>query len=101
MPKKKSESTYDRIMRDRKRKERFAQRYAEFLLSEIVLGLMEQEKISIRELAREVGVSPSVIQDIRSGKRKNITVKNLVGIASALGAKVVIQKDEQAFPLGD
>jgi DNA-binding Xre family transcriptional regulator len=92
-------STYDRMMKDPKRKERFEEKYTQFLLSEIILGLMEQEKISVRALAKSVGISPAVIQDIRSGKRKNITVKNLIGIVAALGATVTIEKGRKTYSL--
>ena len=92
-------STFERLMRNPKRKARFEDKYAQFLLSEIILGLMEQEKISVRALARKVGISPAVIQDIRSGKRMNITVKNLLGIATSLGATVRIEKDDISYSL--
>ena len=95
----KTESTFDREMKDPKRRARFEEKYAQFLLSEIILGLMEQEKISVRALAQDVGISPAVIQDIRSGKRKNITVKNLLGIVSALGGTVKIEKGQHSYSL--
>jgi DNA-binding Xre family transcriptional regulator len=87
------------MMKSNVRRERFERKYAQFMLSEILLGLMEQEKISVRVLAQAVGISPAVIQDIRSGKRKNITVKNLLGIASALGAEVSIKKGKKTYSL--
>jgi DNA-binding Xre family transcriptional regulator len=99
MAKNRIASTYDRMMKDPKRKERFEEKYTQFLLSEIILGLMEQEKISVRALAKSVGISPAVIQDIRSGKRKNITVKNLIGIVAALGATVTIEKGRKTYSL--
>jgi DNA-binding Xre family transcriptional regulator len=101
MPKKKPISTFDRVMKDPKRKGRFEDAYAQFLLSEIILGLMEQEKISVRALARKAGISPAVIQDIRSGSRSNITVKNLLGIVSSLGARVMIEKGSDSYLLVD
>ena len=101
MPKTAPRSTFERIMKDPKRKSRFEDKYARFMLSEIILGLMQQERISVRALARKVGISPAVIQDIRSGRRCNITVKNLLGIASSLGASVVIEKDDKSYTLGD
>ena len=99
MPKKKVVSTYDRIMNDPTRKARFEEKYVQSLLSEIIHGLMEQEKISVRALARKVGLSPAVIQDIRSGRRSNITLKNLLGITSSLGARVKIEKDDKSYAL--
>ena len=72
-------------MKDPKRRRKFESKYRSFLLSEVIHGLLEQEGKSIRELAREVGISPSVIQGIRSGGRTNVTLRNVLGIVSALG----------------
>ena len=101
MAKKNTESTYDEFMKDPKWRKRFEEKYAQFLLSEIILGLMEQEKLSVRALARMVGVSPTVINGIRTGKRKNLTFKNFLGLASALGAKVKIEKGKETYSLLD
>jgi transcriptional regulator with XRE-family HTH domain len=94
-----AQSTYDRIMKDPKRRAKFGEKYARFLLSEIILALMKQEKVSVRALARKAGTSSALIQDIRSGKRSNITLKNLLGITSCLGAAVRIEKDDKSFLL--
>ena len=101
MAKKKTESTYDEFMKDPKWRKRFEEKYARFLLSEIILGLMEQERISVRALARMVGVSPTVINGLRTGKRRNLTFKNFLGLASALGAKVKIEKGKETYSLLD
>src|SRR5947209_2271670 len=93
-------STFDRIMKDRKRRRTFERSYRSFVLSEIVQGLMEQEGKSIRALAREVGVSPTVIQDIRSGGRTNVTLRNFLGIVSALGGEVAVRKGKQEMVMG-
>ena len=69
-------STFDRIMKDPKRRRKFDSNYRSFLLSEVIHGLMDEEGKSVRELAREVGISPTVIQDIRSGGRSNVTIVN-------------------------
>lgn len=86
-------------MKNEERKRRFEEKYARFLLSEIVTGLMQQEKLSVRTLARAMGVSPTVIQDIRSGKRKNITLKNLFSFAHACHAKIRIERGNETFSL--
>jgi hypothetical protein len=95
----KTVSTFDRIMKDPKRRRRFDRKYRSFVLSEIIHGLMEQEKKSVRELAREVGISPTVIQDIRSGGRTNVTLRSFLGIVSALGGKVAVQKGNEEMVL--
>lgn len=88
-------------MKDPQRKSRFERKYAEFLLSEVLLQLMQEANISIRVLAKKVGVSPAVIQDIRSGKRSNITLNNLLGIASSLGARIKIEKGKESYYLSE
>lgn len=94
-----SKSTFERLMKDQRRRRRFESKYRSFQLSEIVHGLMEQEGKSVRELAREVGVSPTVIQDIRSGGHTNVTLRNFLGIVSALGGEVAVRKGTQEMVL--
>ena len=84
----KFKSDYHQFISDPKRKKLFDKAYKELCLSEIVLALMEREATSVRALAREIGVSPTVIQGIRSGKRSNITLRTLLDLTSALGGKV-------------
>lgn len=93
-------STFDRVMKDPKRRRKFESKYRSFLLSEVIHGLMEQEGKSVRELAREVGISPTVIQDIRSGGRTNVTLRNFLGIVSALGGEVTVRKGKEEMVLG-
>lgn len=99
--KKKTESSYDEFMKDPKWRQRFEEQYGQFLLSEIILGLMEQEKITVRALARLVGVSPTVINGLRTGTRTNLTFKNFLGLVSALGAKVKLEKGKSTYSLLD
>lgn len=96
----KPKSTYEREMSNPKFREQFEIEYQEFSLSEIILRLMEEEKFSVRELAKAAEISPNVIQDIRSGNRTNITLLNLTKILKALGSRLLIQVDDQHVPLG-
>lgn len=93
-------TTFDREMQDPGFKEEFEVEYQEFALSELLLQLMQEEHLSVRKLAKAAGISPSVIQDIRSGKRSNITVQNLSKILKVLGGRVAVQIGEQYVPLG-
>jgi len=95
----KPQSTYEREMADPEFRKNFEIEYQLFALSEILLQLMEEEQLSVRELAKQAEVSPSVIQDIRSGNRKNITLSNLSKILKALGSHVAIQVGDQYLPL--
>ena len=92
-------TTFDRVMKDAKRQRKFDSKYRSFLLAEVIHGLMEQDGKSVRELAREVGISPTVIQDIRSGGRSNVTLRNFLGIVSALGGQVAVRKGNEEMVL--
>lgn len=53
---------------------------------------MEEDHLSIRKLAKEAGVSPSLIQDLRSGKKDNLTFKSFSHIVEALGYDIILEK---------
>jgi len=53
---------------------------------------MEKEHISVRNLAKETGVSASMIQKLRSGKNTNISINKLVSLISALDYRIKIEK---------
>lgn len=55
---KKAKSTFDRIMENPERRERFDRRYREFLLSEQALALRARDEVSIHKLAKGLGQSP-------------------------------------------
>lgn len=86
-------------MKDEDRRKRFEEKYARFIMADIVIGFMEQEQLSVRAMARAMGVSPTVVQDLRSGKRKNLTLKHLLAFADACHAKITIEKGTQVFSL--
>ena len=81
----------------KKRREEFDKGYHELLLSELLLAMMEEDSVSVRALAKEAGISPTIIQGIRSGKRENVTVKSFVKILHALGYSLVAKKGRRIF----
>ncbi len=99
---KKQKSTYDKYVEamSSKRRKKFEEGYKDFLLSELLIAIMEQDGISVRELAKEAGISPTIIQGIRSGTRENITVKSLVKVLGALGYKLKAEREEGDFSIG-
>jgi DNA-binding Xre family transcriptional regulator len=88
-------STFERKMKNTEFKKAFDESYKELLFSELMISIMEDDDISIRKLAKEADVSPSVIQDLRSGKQHDIKVSNLVKIAHAFGYEVILQKGKK------
>ena len=87
------ETTFDKfINNDPKEKEKFYKEYNEFLLSEFVLEKMESEQISVRALAQKAGVSPTVIQKIRSANAERINYRTFTNVLNSLGYKISIEK---------
>ena len=79
-------TTFDRLMQDPKFKDEFEKGYNEFLISEFMIEKMEEENISVRELAKEAKVSPTTIQNLRSGNAESVKYKTLSNIMQKLGS---------------
>ena len=87
------ETTFDKYINNNlKEREKFDREYADFLLSEFVLEKMEQENISVRALAKEAGVSPTIIQKIRSKDAEKINYRTFSSVLHSLGNKINIEK---------
>lgn len=92
-------STFEREMQDDNFRKQFEKEYEEFLLSEIIRSLMENDDKSVRKLAEEVHLSPTVIQNLRSGKQNDIKLKNFLNISHACGYDLFLEKDGQKIAL--
>ena len=101
MNKKNVMSTYDELMQDEDFKKEFEESYKEFAVSELLLALMEGNHTSVRKLAKEAGISTSIIQNIRAGKKNNLTIKTFYNILDALNCEILIKRraDNFVFPL--
>ena len=89
--KKKIESTYEEAIKDKKRKANIDREYREILISEMLIAAMEQDETSVRQLAKAAGVSPTIIQELKTGKRKNITMETFSKVIHAIGYEVSIR----------
>lgn len=96
---KRAMSTYEREMKNARFKKAFEKNYKEFILSELLIAIMEDDEISVRGLAKEVGLSPTIIQKIRSGNQDDLKISNFVSIAHACGYKVILEKNDDRFEL--
>lgn len=97
---KKFTATYERLIHEDPDFEKDLNKiYREFILSEMLLAVMEEDHVSIRKLAKEAGVSPSLIQDLRSGKKENLTLRSFSNIVEALGYDIVLEKRREKSPL--
>lgn len=84
---KKAVTTHDQFLASLSPKElkAYKQEYKEFALSELILALMERDEISVRKLAKIAGVSPTIIQEMRSGLKKNHNMESFFKILKSLG----------------
>src|SRR5271157_934952 len=98
---KKIKSTADRFVESLSSKERksFDEEYRELLLSEMILAAMEEDHVSVRNLAKLAGVSPTIIQSMRSGIKKDFNMGSFFKVLRGLGFKVLIERNGQQFPL--
>ena len=78
-----------------KQRQEFENEYQELVLSELVLAIMAQDDISVRKLARIAGISPTIVQDVRSGKKVNLTLSTFIKILNALHCSLVIERERK------
>jgi DNA-binding Xre family transcriptional regulator len=96
---KKHLSTFEREMQDPLFREQFEKEYDEFLLSEIIKVLMKNGKMTVRKLAEKAGLSPTVIQKIRSGEQEDVKLSNFLNICHTCGFKVILEKGDDKYYL--
>ena len=60
----------------------------------MLIAAMEQDGVSVRELAREAGVSATIVQGIRSGMREDVTFNSVLKILNALGYMLKAEKED-------
>jgi hypothetical protein len=99
MTKKLPLSTFEQEMQNEAFREEFEREYNEFLLSETILIMMKESNKSVRKLATETDLSPTVIQNIRSGLQEDIKLSNFLNISHACGYKLVLEKQGQRMSL--
>ncbi len=97
MPEKKSLSTYEELIQDPEQKRLLDQEYQELLLSELFLALMDEDQFSVRRLAKAAGVSPTIIQELRTGKKDNLTLKTFLLLIDSLGYSVFLERTPKSI----
>ena len=96
---KKTLSTFDQEMKKAVFRKKFEKEYKDFLLSEVILTLMESDSKTVRKLSKEVGISPTVIQKLRSGKQEDVKLRNFINLSHACGFNVVLEKGDDRILL--
>ncbi len=98
---KKIRSTLDEFkssMTEQQKRE-YEEEYTSLLIDEMIAAAMESDEISVRKLAKAAGLSPTIVQGVKSGTRKNVSAQSLFKILKGLGCKVIIEKNGQQFPI--
>ena len=99
---KKIKSTYDEHVESLTVKQRkdFDQGLKDFALSELILALMERDDVSVRKLAKIAGISPTVVQAMRSGEKDDFSMQSFFKILKGLGCKkLMVEVNNQYIPL--
>ena len=73
--------------------------YRELVLSELVLAIMAEDNKSVRELAKHLGLSKTVIQNLRSGAQTDMKLSNFVKLTRAYGYDLVLEKAGERMTL--
>ena len=92
MSEKKIFSTYEEFTQDPVQKRLLDKEYQELLLSELFLALMGDDQVSVRCLAKAAGVSPTIVQELRTGKKDNLTLKTFLSLIDSLGYSMILKK---------
>lgn len=95
----KQSSTFEREMKKPAFRKKFEKEYKDFLLSELIKSLMEGDQKSVRTLAKETDLSPTVIQKLRTGAQKDVRLNNFLKISHACGYNVVLEKADDRIQL--
>lgn len=88
--KKKIKSTYEEFVENKTQKRLLKREYRDLLISELLLAAMEEDHISVRKLAAEAEVSPTIIQSLKSGKKTNITIETLSRILDVIDYQIIL-----------
>ena len=99
---KKTKSTYDKLMASMSAKEKteYEKELKDFIISELILAAMEEDNISVRKLAKLAGVSPTIVQEMRSGIKKSFNTDSFFKVLKGLGYNLFLERNGHITSLG-
>lgn len=92
-------STFEREMQDLNFREDFEKGYKAFALSDLLIGMMKESRKTVRGLSKEVGISPTIIQRIRSGEQQDLKISNFMNIIAACGYHLSLEKENKKIAI--
>jgi DNA-binding Xre family transcriptional regulator len=96
---KSQQSTFEREMQDSRFKAAFEKNYEVFVLEELLAAMAQGNEMSVRSLAKEAGLHPNAIQNLRSGKTTDIKLSSFMKIAHAHGFDLQLVKGKKRIPV--
>lgn len=99
---KKNKSTFEEFIEKKtsQQKKEYEEGYHDFLLSEMILAAMEDDDISVRKLAKLAGVSPTIVQDMKSGAKTSFNTNSLFKVLKGLGYDILLERNGTVTSLG-
>ena len=64
----------------------------------MLIAIMQEDDTTVRKLAKEADVSPTIIQGIRSGTRKHVSMQSFFKILKGLGYKKLMVEQQLDQP---
>lgn len=92
-------STFEKMMQNSDFKAKFESGYQEFLISELLNAVKENDHVSIAQLVKEINISPSIMQNICLRKQQDLKISDFLEIAQACGCGIVIEKENERVSL--
>lgn len=92
-------STYKKAMQNPEFKKEYKKRYKSFILSELIIALMTSNDQSVRSLAKECGISASIINKVRTGKQADLKLSNFLNLMDVFGYDLVLEKGDERILL--
>jgi len=99
---KKIKTTFEEFIEAKtpEQKKEYEEGYHDFLLSELILAAMEEDDVSVRKLSKLVGVSPTIVQDMKSGAKVSFNTKSLFKVLQGLGYNILLERNGIVTSLG-
>lgn len=93
--KKRAGSVFDKWKNDPEYQKDYDKEFVELAISEIMLAIMAEDQKSVRKLAELTGLSANAIQNLKSGKAKDVKLKNFMSILAACGYHIELVKGDK------
>ena len=99
---KKIKTTFEEFMgaKTPEQRKEYEEGYRDFLLSELILAAMEEDDVSVRKLAKLADLSPTIVQDMKSGAKVSFNTKSLFKVLQGLGFNVLLERNGIVTSLG-